>query len=102
MARAQTTVDTRSNSISIKGKKVPIASNENPGSLSPADKAFATKAEDLKKTAIAYNPKADPKYDPMASANARAFATGDSVAFKPGQSMGKSLVGHELTHVVQQ
>jgi len=63
---------------------------------------FATKATDIQATAIRYNPKLDPKYDARASMGAAVYAQGDSVAFLPGTGMGKSLVGHELTHVVQQ
>lgn len=101
MSRLPASANPRSNSISIKGESVPIPSDELAGR--PAlDKHFAGKANDLVDSTIAYNPKANPKYDPMARAGANAYGSGKSIAFKPGAGMGKSLVGHELTHVTQQ
>ncbi len=64
--------------------------------------SFGAKALEIKDKAIAYNPKMNPKYDPRASVGAQAYATGSALYNKPRADKGLSLVGHELTHVVQQ
>jgi len=59
-------------------------------------------AQNMIDKAVQYNPKLNPKYDARSSMGAQSFAKGNAVAFKPGADMGHSLVGHELSHVVQQ
>lgn len=55
-------------------------------------------AKTIHANSVKYNPKADPKYN----IGAEAYATGNKIAFTPGSTHGTSLLGHELTHVVQQ
>jgi hypothetical protein len=86
--------DTRENAVAVKGRKVKLA----PDNDADANDTFQAQARQLKETAVRYNPMADPKYD----TRARAVAAGPDLNFRPGASMGQSLVGHELTHVVQQ
>jgi uncharacterized protein DUF4157 len=92
----------QTNSIQHKGASIPLPADTQAGSRPVMDKQFAAKANEIKATAIRYNPKADPKYNARASMGAANFSQGNSVAFKPGAGMGQSLIGHELTHVVQQ
>ena len=101
MARAPA-FDARTNSLEHKGASIPLPSDAQSGSRPVLDKQFAAKADEIKATAIRYNPKLDPKYDPRASMGAPAYTEDKTVAFKPGASMGQSLIGHELTHVIQQ
>ncbi len=92
----------QTNSLQHKGAPIPLPADTQTGSRPALDKNFAEKANEIKAAAIRYNPKADPKYNARASMGAASFAQGTSVAFKPGAGMGQSLIGHELTHVVQQ
>lgn len=69
-----------------------------------------TKAAEIHQKGIQYNPKLDPKYDPKAASSsssssslgASAYAAGSGLNLDPRAGKGESLIGHELTHVVQQ
>lgn len=75
-----------------------------------AASSHETKAAEIHQKAVQYNPKLDPKYDPMAgsgssassSLSASAYTTGSNIHLDPRAGKGESLIGHELTHVVQQ
>jgi hypothetical protein len=51
---------------------------------------------------VKYNPKMDPKFDASHNVKAQAFTSGNNIHLDPRVGKGQSLVGHELTHVVQQ
>jgi Domain of unknown function (DUF4157) len=101
MARAPE-FDARTNSLQHKGASIPLPSDAQSGSRPAINQDFASKAGEIKATAIRYNPKLDPKYDARSSVGTSAMTQGTEIAFQPGAGMGHSLVGHELTHVVQQ
>ena len=86
------------NTVSVGGKNIPVAT----GDASSDSSASGTQAQDIKAKAIAYNPMADPKYDARSSIGASAYASGNAIALNPAAGMGQSLIGHELSHVVQQ
>lgn len=67
-----------------------------------------TKAAEIHQKGIQYDARLDPKYDPMAgsssssSLGASAYTAGSDLKLDPRAGKGESLIGHELSHVVQQ
>ncbi len=101
MARAPE-FDASTNTLEYNGTSIPLPSDDQSGSRPALNENFASKAGEIKATAIRYNPKLDPKYNARTSVGASAMTQGTEISFQPGAGMGHSLVGHELTHVVQQ
>lgn len=109
---------THDSEIDMARAKAPASptSSASTSSASPSE----AKAAEIQQKAIQYNPKLDPKYDARAfsdvkvhtgssasatnsSLHAQAYTSGNSIKFRdPRVGKGKSLIGHELTHVVQQ
>lgn len=90
------TVNPKMNKLVVKGATIPISQGDEAGAA-----GGVTTPAQLRDTAIKYNPKLDPKYDAR-SLSAGAFAQDSKIRFDPRAGKGVSLVGHELTHVVQQ
>lgn len=85
----------KANAIMVRGSQIPVSTGDEAGSAGGVTSGTLNeRASAMKSKAIAFNPKLDPKYDARA---------GNQVVFlDPRAGKGQSLVGHELTHVVQQ
>lgn len=85
----------KANAIMVRGSQIPVSTGDEAGmSGGVTSGQLKEQASAMKLKAIAFNPKLDPKYDPRAGK--------DVVFVDPRAGKGQSLLGHELTHVVQQ
>ncbi|KAA0217553.1 MAG: DUF4150 domain-containing protein [Leptolyngbya sp. PLA3] len=85
----------KADAILVRGSQIPVSLGDEAGTSGGVSSgALQEQASAMKSRAIAFNPKLDPKYD--------ARAGRDVVFIDPRAGKGQSLIGHELTHVVQQ
>ncbi|MCL4222629.1 MAG: DUF4150 domain-containing protein [Phycisphaerales bacterium] len=85
----------KANAIMVRGSQIPVSTGDEASLVGGVTSGtLKEQASAMKLKAVAFNPKLDPKYDARA---------GSQVVFvDPRAGKGQSLIGHELTHVVQQ